>query len=226
MGFLNILGKIAGAVTGLGSIAGKQQEGEAKGAVAQAQLQQGQDRNAIDLYQAQQAAQNQAGQLDLQRQGFETSNRGNAAKQALVGALLSGGHLDPVSVTGGKSSGGLLAALKADPNALAAMRNLGQQGDVAQMKVPSYQGGNILQAPSLTPFKPVNEGGFLSKLTKIAQLGGGVLSGLGGGGSLASLPYLAPPEKGLSQVPGASVVLGIPKPPAPQDDPYGDWSNR
>src|SRR5690242_4480481 len=106
MGLLNILGAIGAGVaapfTGGTSLAwlpaaleaggtvagalGKQEQGKAQGKAAQANLNQSQDRNAVDLYQAQQNAQNQAGQLDLQRQQFATNNRGASAKQALIGA--------------------------------------------------------------------------------------------------------------------------------------------
>ena len=90
MGVLSVLGKIAGGLLGFGNVLGKQQEGEAKGQATQAQLQQGQDRNAVDLYGTQQNAQNQAGQLDLQRKGYENTNRSTTAKQALIAALVTG----------------------------------------------------------------------------------------------------------------------------------------
>lgn len=166
----------------IGSVLGKQQEGNAKGKVAQATLQQGQDRNAVDLYQAQQAAQNQAATTDLQRKQFETGNRSATAKQALIGALLGGG-VQPVNVKDGASSGGLLRSLNGNPDALAAMKLLASQGSAAQSAPLSFSGGQMVQAPTLTPLPKVDNGGFLSALANIAQLAG------------AASPYL----KGLGQ---------------------------
>ena len=70
------IGKVAGAVGDVSSVLGKQQSGKAAGQQAQANAQMEHDRNAIALYQAQQAAQNQAGQQDLDRKKFEQSSRG------------------------------------------------------------------------------------------------------------------------------------------------------
>src|SRR3954467_7844235 len=75
----------------IGSVLGGQQGGKNNAMAAQANLQSQHDRNAVDLFQAQQQAQNQAGALDLQRKNFEHVTRGSDAKQALIGALLGGG---------------------------------------------------------------------------------------------------------------------------------------
>jgi hypothetical protein len=161
-----------------GQVLGGQQGGANNARLAQGQLNQGQDRNAIDLYSRQQGAQDNAAQLDLQRKGFETSNRGATSKQALIAALLGGG-MDRTSLAGGKASGGLFQALQQNPDAIAAMRNLHGQADKAQMLPPQYTGGQILQAPTLSaPQKIDIGGGKLGTLSKIMQ----VLGAFGGGG--------------------------------------------
>lgn len=188
MSFLSVLGKIGKGALGLvpgggtlstvldaagtvGSVLGKQQEGKAQGQVNQAQLNQGQDRNAISLYQAQQAAENEAAQRDLQRKQFDLSSRNTNAKSALIAALLNGGF-SPTSVAGGTASGGLASKLRVDPDAMAAMRNLTQQADSAQMTPNAYTGGRTIAAPTLTQLPQVDKGGFLSTLAQIGQLAG------------------------------------------------------
>ncbi len=239
MGWLSALGKIGGIVaapfTGgasliptalslagdVGSVIGKQQQGATNGRITQAQLNQGQDRNAIDLYQAQQKAQNDARQLDLQTKGFENDNRSTTGKQALISALLSG-NIDPTSISGGKASGGLLAALKNNPDAIAAMRNMHGQADKAQMAVPNFAGGQLLNAPSLTPLQQVDKGGWLSKLASFGQIAGAVGSGLPG--EKADVPDIYA-QQGLGGViPGQPVpFVTPPKKHVVADE---DWSNR
>lgn len=161
-----------------GQVMGGQQGGANNARVAQGQLNQGQDRNALDRYQLQQGAQNSAGQLDLQRKGFETGNRSASAKQALIGALL-GGNMAPTSFAGGKSSGGLMRALQANPDALQAMKTLGSQGSQAQNTPLSFTGGELMQAPKLSDVPKIDVGGGkLGTLTKIMQ----VLGAFGSGG--------------------------------------------
>jgi hypothetical protein len=163
--------KIAGAAGDVGSVLGKQQEGKAKGEMTQAQLNQGQDRNAIDLYQAQQQAQNQAAQTDLSRKNFEMGSRGTNAKQALIGALLGGG-MQGAKVGPSGASGGLLASLNGNPDALAAMRALASQAGSAQASPLEFAGGQMLKAPTLTAMPKIDNGGFLSTLANIGQLAG------------------------------------------------------
>lgn len=194
MGWLSTIAKIGGAVAapftggaslalmGLGAagdVLGKQQAGAAQGRAAEAQLQQGQDRNAVDLYQAQQNAQNQAASMDLQRKGFEQQSRGTNAKQALLAALLGGGYQpSQVSVPGVQNaniSGGLAASLKNNPGVLAAMQKLAQQASTAQDTPLSFQGGELVKAPTLSTLPQQSKGGgFLDILSRIAQIGGAV----------------------------------------------------
>lgn len=184
----NIGGLIAAPFTGgasipiagaLGSTLGKQQEGKAKGAADTAGVTQAQDRNAISLYQAQQAAENEAAQRDLERQKFTSDQQGVNAKRALLTSLL-GGNLprNSVSVAGipqAKVGGGMLEALQGNPDALAALRNAHGQADVAQMAVPSFTGGSMVEAPKMTPLPQTGGGNsFLSTLANIGQLVGAV----------------------------------------------------
>ena len=178
MGFLSVLGKIAGAVTGLGGLAGKQEEGAAKGKFDQATLQQRQDQNAIQLYQAQQQAQQQQALTDLQRQQFAQQNRGATAKQALIGALIGGG-MTPTSIGPSGASGGIFRSLMANPEALAAMKTMGSQASGAQNTPLSFAGGQMVTAPKLTPLPQIDKGGFMSALARVAQFAGPVM-GLAG----------------------------------------------
>lgn len=165
------LGPLLGGIGDAASVLGKQEQGKAQGKAAQAQLQQGQDRNAVDLYQAQQNAQNQAGQLDLQRKGFDTANRSASAKQALIGALLGGG-VTPTSIGPSGASGGLLRSLNGNPDALAALKLLGSQGSTAQTTPLQFQGGTMVAPPTLTPLPAIDNGGVLSALARIGEIGG------------------------------------------------------
>jgi hypothetical protein len=155
----------------LGTVLAKQQEGKAQGKVAQANVNQNQDRNATSLFATQQNAQNQAGQLDLERKQFENTNRAAQAKQAMIGALLGHG-MTPTSISGGHASGGLMASLNANPEALLAMRTMGSQGAQAQNTPVQFQGGQMVKPPSLTPTPEVDKGGWLASLASLAQLAG------------------------------------------------------
>lgn len=192
MGFLSLLGDIGAgiaapftggaslglipAINGVSSVLGAQQKGKAQGAATQAQLQDEHDRNAIALYQAQQAAQNQAAQTDLQRQQFGTTNRGTTAKQALIGALLGGGYKpSSLSVPGipqASMSGGLARSILSDPNSQTAMKTLFSQANTAQNTPVSFTGGQIMTPPTMTPLPNVGGSGFLSNLADIGQLAG------------------------------------------------------
>jgi hypothetical protein len=210
MGWLNILGDIGlgvaapftggaslaaiPAVNALGATLGKQQQGQAQGQLSQGQLQQGQDRNAVDLYQAQQNAQNQAAQTDLARQQFTSQNRGTTAKQALLASLLGGDYKGAnVSVPGIQNatiSGGLLDSLKNSPGALAAMKGLGSQASQAQNTPLTFQGGQMITAPSLTPLP--QESKTNSVLDTIARIG--QLVGAAGGAIPQKAPVVKPPS--------------------------------
>lgn len=234
MGFLSALGKIGkgllGAVPVIGDVAsvlGAQEGDKSKGKITQAQLNQAQDRNAIDLFNSAQNAQFQAGNQDLQRQGFTREARNTDAKTALIAALLNGG-MPGTSIKGGTATGGLAAKLRTDPDAMAAMRNLQGQADKAQMAVPAFTGGNLLAAPQLTALPQVDKGGFLSALARVGQLAGAaapLLSGIGSGDPGPS------PFVGSHNAPQLAGVTPFVKPPTakfpiPGLEDDADWSNR
>jgi hypothetical protein len=181
----------------VGSVLGKQEAGKAAGKVQQANVNSDADRTAVALYQAQQNAQTQAAQTDLQRKGFESQNRGSSAKQALIGSLLGGG-VTPTSVGPGGASGGLLRSLNANPDALEALKTLGSQGRTAQTTPLAFEGGNQITAPKLTPVPQVDQGGVLSTLARVSELLG------------AASPYLQPQkEQPRLQVPAMPYQSGL-----------------
>ena len=192
MGILSTLAKIGGiaaapfsggaslALTGLGSVGdvlGGQQKGAAQGQISQAQLQQNQDRNALDLYGQQQGAQDKAGQLDLQRKAYDTTSRGAAGKQALLAMLLGDYKPSSVSVPGitpATFSGGMGESLK-NPQILELLKSIAAKGVTDQATPNQFTGGNLVQAPTLTPLpKQSKTSGILDTIARIAQIGGAV----------------------------------------------------
>lgn len=184
MGFLDLLKGGLSFIPGIGpalgaasSVLGKQQEGKAKGAVDTAGVTQGQDRNAISLYQAQQDAQNKAAQTDLDRQKFGADEQGRNAKNALIAALL-GGNMPrtSINVPGIQSatvSGGPMDALKNNPEALASLSMLKGQANKSLASGPSFTGGATVAAPKMTPLPEMGKGNsFLNTLATIGQLMG------------------------------------------------------
>jgi hypothetical protein len=191
-GGASLLPAILGGVGAASSVLGKQQEGKAQGAATQANAQQAQDRNALQLYQAQQAAQQAAAQTDLERQKFSASEQGRNAKNALMSALLGGGMpRTSISVPGiqsGAVSGGLLDALKNNPDALASLSMLKGQANTSLASGPTFTGGNMVTAPTLTPLPDTTGGGnsFLSTLANIGQIAG---AGYAGSQAIKKKPY-------------------------------------
>jgi hypothetical protein len=196
-------GGLLDSVGKAGQVAGGQQAGANNARVAQGQLDLARDRNVLDLYGQQQGAQFTAGQQDLARKNYELDSRNRNAKTALIASLLNGG-LPSTSIAGGKASGGLAEKLRTDPGAMAAMRNLAEQSDKAQMapmdwsKVYTYQGGNLVDAPTLSAPQKIDIGnkGIGNILTKIAQLAGA----FGGGGE--DNPVLPGVNIGKPTIPG------------------------
>src|SRR5687767_14289959 len=122
MGVMSVLGKLGkaalnigtGGISGAildnignaGSVMGAQQGGANNARIAQGQLDLSRDRNAIDLYNQRQLSEFAAGRQDMERKDHELGARSTNAKQALIGALLSGG-MAPTNIAGGQRSGGL-----------------------------------------------------------------------------------------------------------------------
>jgi hypothetical protein len=186
MGFMDILKGGLSLIPGVGpalsagaSILGKQQEGKAAGAASQAQLQQGQDRNALQLYRDSQAAQDEAARRDLDRQKFGAGEQGRNAKNAIFSALLGGGmprtSINVPGIQSANVSGGLMDALKNNPDALKSLAMLKGQANTSMESGPTFTGGNMVAAPKLTPLPDMGKGnGFLSAIANIGQIVGGV----------------------------------------------------
>jgi hypothetical protein len=198
MGILSTLGSIASFVPlpGMGAVGkalqvagsagdvlGKQQEGAAKGQAAQAQIQQGQDRNAIDLYGQQQSAQDKAAQLDLQRKTYDTSSRSAAGKQALLAMLLGDykpGQVSVPGVTNATLSGGMGETIKNNPQILELLKSIASKGVTDQATPNTYTGGDLVKAPTLTPLPQQSKtSSILDTIARIAQIGGSIAPSLG-----------------------------------------------
>lgn len=202
---------LPGVLSAAGNVLGKQEAGKAEGAATQAGVTQAQDRNAINLYQAQQGAQNTAAQTDLQRKNYSDDARSRNAKQAMIAALLGGGGMESkVSVAGvpqASGTGGFMAALAKNPQALAALKELQAQSASKLANPDAFAGGESVKAPSLTGLPDTGKSsGFLSALSRGLQVAGGVGSALGGsGGGAASAPSM--PLGDLMQLPGLQLPL-------------------
>jgi hypothetical protein len=182
-GFLNALkgGKSWTDLAGkAGSLIGAQQKGKAEGARETALVTQGQDRNAISRYEAEQRAQDEAARRDLDRQKYGSEEQGRNAKNALFSALLGGGmprtSIDVPGIQSAKVSGGLLDALKNNPEALASLSMLKGQANKSLESGPTFTGGNLIKAPTLTPLPETGGAGnsFLNALSNIGQIVGGI----------------------------------------------------
>lgn len=191
MGILSTLAKIGGvaaapfsggaslaltALGGVGDVLGKQQAGAASGRVAEGQLQQGQDRNAIDLYGQQQSAQDKAAQLDLQRKDYDAKSRSAAGKQALLAMLLGDYKPSSVSVPGvtnAQISGGMGETIKNNPQILDLLKSIASKGVTDQATPTTFTGGDLVKAPTLTPLPQQSKtSGILDTIARIAQIGG------------------------------------------------------
>jgi len=171
-------GALLGAVApALGSIFGGASKGKEESRQVQ-NSQQGQFNNSqIAKYQTEQAAQNQAGQLDLQRKMFSEDARAGRGKQAALADLLANLQDVSIDVPGiqtAKVSGGLR------PSAMGAtgrqgMAELSKQALQALMQGDTFTGGDILKGPQITP--PAGAGGLekgLDWASLLSSLAGGV----------------------------------------------------
>jgi hypothetical protein len=162
----------------LGSIFG----GASKGKEQERQVQNNQqgdfNNSQIAKYQTEQAAQNQAGQLDLQRKMFSEDARAGRGKQAALADLLANLQDVSIDVPGiqtAKVAGGLR------PSAMGAtgrqgMAELSKQALAALMQGDTFTGGEILKGPQITG--PQQAGG-LEKGLNWAGLLGSLVGGVG-----------------------------------------------
>ncbi len=124
-------------------------------------------------YQTQQAAQNQAGQLDLQRKMFSEDARPGRAKQAMLADLLSNLQDININVPGIQNAnvtGGLRAStMGATGKASAA--ELGKQALAKLLEGDTFTGGEVLQPNAMAPMP--QQGGTEKALDWIGLLGAG-----------------------------------------------------
>lgn len=168
-----------GIAGGLGKIFGGASGSKANERMAQSQLVQQQNRNAIDQFQAQQGAQFAAGAQDLQRKQFTEQARGGRSRQALIADILGNMQDVNINVPGIKTAqinGGLRPSAIGETGR-ASLAQLAKDALLAQMTPDKFQGGAILNAPQMQAMPKAS--GF-EKFLNIAGLVGSAAGGLGG----------------------------------------------
>lgn len=158
--------------------------GKAAGGKSDQRMQETQATNSsnladLALYSAGQNAQNQAGQLDLNRKGFTEQARSGRAKQALLADLISNIKDVNINVPGVQAAnitGGLRPSAIGDTGRQS-MAELAKQALQAQLSGDTFTGGEILPTPQ---YKAMPErGGVETALDWIGLLGAGA-GALGG----------------------------------------------
>jgi hypothetical protein len=168
-------GNILSMLGDTGSVLGSTAQGAASGRAAEANMLAQRDIAGVSQYGINQNAEMAAGNLDLNRQQFQESARGNRASDALRGDLIANMQDANISVPGVPAAtvtGGLRpSAMSA--NGRAAGAELNRQAMLAQLDPPTYAGGRVLTPPPLSEIpKP-------SGLETAAGAGGSILSILG-----------------------------------------------
>jgi len=170
--FLPAIASAVGSIFG-GASKGKEQERQVQN------NQQGDFNNSqIAKYQTEQAAQNQAGQLDLQRKMFSEDARAGRGKQAALADLLANLQDVSIDVPGiqtAKVSGGLRPSAMGTTGRQG-MAELSKQALAALMQGDTFTGGEILKGPQITG--PAQAGG-LEKGLNWAGLLGSLVGGVG-----------------------------------------------
>jgi hypothetical protein len=174
--------------------------GQAAGGRSDQRIQESQATNSsnladLALYSAAQNAQNQAGQLDLNRKGFTEQARGGRAKQALLADLLSNMQdvninvpgVTPANVTGGLRPSAIGASGRGS------LAELSKQALQAQLAGDKFEGGSILPTPQ---YKAMPEQGGVEKTLDWI----GLLGGLAGALQKTQQPT------GTSTLPGATGI--------------------
>lgn len=202
------------ALTNVGQVAGNDAAAAASGRAQQGQIQQGQDRNAIGLYDAKLKAAQQA--LNQNSQLAGQTARGDLlsnVQDVNISGLPSGVHM--ANMTGG------LRPSVLGPNARQAGSTLSRNALLQLMAGPT----NLPTAPSLTPLPDASAYDSLTKNLGRAGSYAGALSPLfsGGGGGNSNLS---------SPQPGGALMGGGQQPPQfagwapqpPQTPDQIDWS--
>lgn len=137
----------------------------------QAQLQLGQDQLRNQQYQTGQNAQMQLANTDLARKDFTERARGGRAKQATLADMMMNFKPTSVSVPG-VTNAEISGGMQIGEGAREALGNLRQQALLAQLAGDKFEGGEILNAPTVTPIpkpgKMEKWGDILATITGIA----------------------------------------------------------
>jgi hypothetical protein len=201
--WLSLIPQIAGAVGQIagGASAGKSDQRMREGAQTNAA-----NNTELAAYQTQQAAQNQAAQLDLQRKMFGEDARAGRAKQAALADLIS--NLQDISIdVPGIQAANVTGGLR--PSTMGAtgrqgMAELSKQALAKLLEGDTFTGGNILTPPTLAGMP--QRGGVESTLDWLGLLG----SAAGGIGKVLDQTQ----ERGtFSALPGAQGNQGNPMQP-------------
>lgn len=164
----------------IGTVAGGAASGKSDQRMQESATTNAANNTQLAAYQTQQAAQNQAAQLDLQRKMFSEDARGGRTKQALLADLLSNLQdisIDVPGVTKASITGGLRASAIGDQGRQS-LAELRKQALQAQLGGDTFSGGEILTPPTLAAMP--KKGGVESALDWIGLLGSG-FGALGGG---------------------------------------------
>ena len=189
---------LGAAIPAIGSIFGKSSGAKSDQRMQENALQQSLNNSEIAKYQTQQAAQNQAGQLDLQRKMFGEDARAGRGKQAALADLLANLQDISIDVPGiqtARVTGGLRPSAMGTTGRQG-MAELSKQALAALMAGDTFTGGEILPAPTLAAPKGA---GKLEKtfdwLGLLGSLGGGVMKGMADSqqpGTYSALPNVQP----------------------------------
>lgn len=203
MDWLKLISTVAPMIQATSKVAGDTAGGRATGRQAEAVINNARDNTAMQGYGIQQGAQNQAGQLDLQRKNFTEDARKGRAQQALMGDMFS--HYSPVDInTPGVPHSQISGGLQIGEGGKQAMGELMKQALMAQLQGDTFTGGKLLTPPAQTPLpQPGKLDSFLNSLGTFGSLAGSVAANLPqkGGGGL--------PQSGYDAGNGASSAQAI-----------------
>lgn len=206
-GFIQFLPLIASA---LGSVFGGAAGGKSDQRMQENQLLAQQNNTLANLFNTQQNAQMQAGNLDLNRKSFTEQARGGRAKQAVLADILSNLKPTNVSVPGIKSaqmSGGLNANAIGDTGraSLAELAHQAMQAQLAGRDGEAFSGGQLLQAPQLAQMKQASG---LEKFLNMAGLVGSAIGAVGHSLPSGGSSFSAPSVQGFAGAPAGLESVG------------------
>jgi hypothetical protein len=232
-GWADTAASVLGGLGNAGQVAGATAGGSAQGRAQESALLDARDRTATDRYQAEQAAQNQAAQTDLQRKNFTETNRGSRARQAAVADILANFKGTQINIPG-IASANVTGGMQMGDGAKQAMGKLREQALLAQLQGDSPDGEKFTGGAMLKP-QALSQAPEASGMDKAMGALGTIGSFAGALGPqfaelLARKQYdvgagpQAPPaaQAGLGAMPGEDVGM----PMAPPDPRAGLMANQ